>query len=383
MTNDLKTTSTKPKAKAYTKPAFPYASLPQVKAENVPKTVLMQVLYKALTLRRASGSATEAEFVAWLANRLPVSMVDLAGNIWVDLRTSPSHRTLFTAHSDTVHRAGGVNVVLDDGDIWRAGEGHCLGADDGAGIALMAHMISEGVPALYGFFRGEEVGGIGSSWAAENMPEVFKDIDRCISFDRAGYSDVITHQGSRCCSDEFGLALADALTTEDLTLAYSTCDTGVFTDSANFTSLVPEGTNAGVGYFRQHGDSEYQNVVFLRLLAEQLVKVSWDSLPTKRDTKAADLNSNWAGIFDADGYAKSEYKLTKLDLRIALEDSLAGYKAYLQEILKDSLFELTGFVLHDKFPNMGKRFLQAQLEMLEYTAPEELIYNMLEDLSLT
>lgn len=387
MTNDLKAAKVapiKPKSQTYVKPAFTHASLPQVQADNVPKTVLMQVLYKALTMRRASGSATEAEFVAWLANRLPVSMVDLAGNIWVDLRTSPSHRTLFTSHSDTVHRAGGVNVVLDDDDVWRAGEGYCLGADDGAGIALMAHMISEGVPALYGFFRGEEVGGIGSSWAAENMPEVFKDIDRCISFDRAGYGDVITHQGSRCCSDEFALALADALTTEDLTLAYSPCDTGVFTDSANFTELVPCCTNVGVAYFRQHGDSEYQDVAHLKLLADQLVKVCWDALPTKRDpaVKESLYGNFYTGLELVADYEEPVY--LKADLLAAIEEALEGDRSYLVKMLTESLFDLTGFALYDVFPAMSSEYLKQYYRTLVETSieAEEILYAILEDLDL-
>lgn len=287
---------------AYVKPVYQYAHLPVLTDMDIPSTVLMQVLFKALTMRRASGSTTESQFVAWLCNRLPLTMIDEAGNIHVDIRTSPMHRTMFTSHTDTVHRQGGVNTIRIDkqegATYWRADEGACLGADDGAGIALMMHMIDRCVPGYYLFFRGEERGGIGSTWLAEHMPEACADIDRCVSFDRADYMDVITHQaGGRCCSDAFAQALASALTTHDLSLAYTPDSTGVFTDSANLTGLIPECTNLSVGYKYQHGDSEWQDVTFLAMLAAQLVQVDWDALPTERDPKAkAALHSyaDWA-----------------------------------------------------------------------------------------
>lgn len=283
--------------KTYIKPPFQHSHLPEVNPADAPPTPLMEVLHKALTMRRAGGSETEAEFVAWFANQVQPTMIDEAGNLWIDMRHGPQDRLMVTAHTDSVHHKGGVNTVLNDGDVWRAGEGHCLGADDGAGLALMAHMIAAGVPALYAAFRLEETGGVGSRWAAKHMTHYLKDIDHCVSLDRAGTGDVITHQGmGRCCSDEFALALADQLTTDDLSLAFSPDDGGVFTDSANFTDIIPECTNLSVFYFRQHGDEEHLDVVKLQQLADQLVKVDWVSLPTSRDPAAAE-DDKW-GAWD-------------------------------------------------------------------------------------
>ena len=268
---------------------YPHAHLPLLTGMDVPSTMLMQVLHKALTMRRASGSVTEAQFVAWLCNRLPISLIDEAGNIHVDLRRGSIDATMFTAHTDTAHRDGGVNKIrLDKTDprrtLWRADEGHCLGADDGAGIALMMHMIEARVPGYYVFFRGEEVGGTGSTWLADHMLVLCQEFDACVSFDRADYSDVISRQGyGRCCSDTYARALGDALTTEDLTLAFMPCDGGVFTDSANLTHLIPECTNLSVGYCHQHGDGEWQDVTFLQALAQQLVTVAWTHLPIERN----------------------------------------------------------------------------------------------------
>jgi hypothetical protein len=115
------------------------------------------------------------------------------------------------------------------------------------------------------------------------MVELFSTVDRAIAFDRADYHDVITKQsGGRCCSDEFALALAEALTNDEFTLAYTPCDKGVFTDTANLIDIVSECTNVSCGYFSQHGDRERQDVAFLQLLASQIVKVDWDALPVKR-----------------------------------------------------------------------------------------------------
>ena len=275
----------------YTKPVYPHAALPLLTDADVPDTVLMRTLHRALRVKRDHGTMTEARFVAWLCHRLPVTMIDGAGNIHVDLRTQPKHRTMFTAHTDTVHTNGGDNKIRLDASnpqriLWRADEGSCLGADDGAGIALMVHMIDRKVPGLYVFFRAEECGGLGSDYMNEKFSNCLKDIDHCVSFDRADTGDVITHQGyGRCCSDTFAAALAAALTTDDLSMAYFPDSTGVFTDSANLVDHIPECTNLSVGYKHQHGDGEYQDVTFLQALADRLCTVAWDTLPVERSPK--------------------------------------------------------------------------------------------------
>jgi len=318
-------------------PAVPYAHahLPFVTEADIPDTPLMQCLYRALRSRRAGDSMAEARFVAWLVHRVPVTMIDAAGNVHVDMRDAPQHRTVFTAHTDTVHHSGGPNNIrLDKTDpakeIWRADEGQCLGADDGAGVALMYHMIVAGVKGYYIFFRGEESGGIGSSWLAKHMPQCLKDVDHCISLDRAGYSDVITHQGrSRCCSDEFAAALAGALTPDDFSMAFVPDATGVFTDSANLVALVPECTNLSVGYKRQHGDGEWQDVTFLQRLSAALVNVGWDDLPVKRDPKdvEVDMLSTYVGAsysWVTGGPVAYVPDAEDEDLRWAIEDALFG-----------------------------------------------------------
>lgn len=268
-------------------------------------SMFMQVLTKALTTRRGAGTVSEAKFCAWLAVTLGATMIDEAGNIHVDTRTDPAtQRTLFTAHTDTCARGDGDNVVRvsADGTMWYADTEtkECLGADDGAGIALMAGMIAAGVKAYFLFPRGEEVGGVGSSWLAKEMPKLFKQFDRAIAFDRADYTEVITHQGGeRGASDECGAALAAALSSVRDDVMYMPSDAGVYTDTKEFFDLVPECFNIGVGYKHQHGSREQQDVAYLAKLHEVVCAVNWDALPTKRDPSVYD--SKWGGF---DGFGR-------------------------------------------------------------------------------
>jgi len=293
--------------------------MPVLDLDALPKSTFWTVLGRALTLRRDYKTQTEGWFVAWLCNRLPVSLIDAAGNIYVDLRTTPSHRTMFTSHTDSVHSSGGVNKVHVDGKFWRATQGSALGADDGSGIAIMCHMIEAGVPGLYVFFRGEERGGVGSSWAAKELPHVFEDLDRAVAFDRAGYYDIITHQsGGRCCSEEFAQALANQLSTE--ASWYLPSSHGVYTDTAEFTSMIPECTNVSVGYKNQHGDMEEQDVEFLWELAQLCTAVDWDNLPTKRDPKVVESRYDYYDTDWLDYKSKWMTSGTRSDGLVEFED---------------------------------------------------------------
>ena len=155
-------------------------------------------------------------------------------------------------------------------------------------------MIQNNIPGLYYFFIGEEVGCIGSGKAAKSMsfcqtgtiPKTgfYKgNYDRIISFDRRDVGSIITFQSSsRCCSDDFADALCRDL---NLTgnLSYKKDTGGVYTDSAEFTHLVPECTNVSVGYYKEHTTTESQDILHLTNLAEACLLVDWENLPTKRD----------------------------------------------------------------------------------------------------
>ena len=188
----------------------------------------------------------------------------------------------FSGHLDTVHATDGMQkiIVNKDTNMVYKDDGVCLGADDGTGVWIMLQLIKAKVAGLYIFHRGEEVGGLGSKWIRDNTPELLNDIDYCVAFDRKGYNNVITHQrSSRCCSDDFAAALSDELGE----FKFSGDPTGTFTDSATYTELVAECTNLSVGYFKQHSQSEYQDLSFLMALTEKLITIDWETLPVTRN----------------------------------------------------------------------------------------------------
>lgn len=290
---------------------LPIVTYEQVIAEHPEHVTLMSFLFVALSQCRAGDSATEASFVASLAKDLKPDLIDAAGNLHFDRRLRKDgtmSRTMFTSHTDTVHRVGGHQDIVQDGKLWQVGQGgYCLGADDGSGLALLAHMMVNEVPGYYVMFRGEESGGIGSTWAAKNMPELFEDFDRAIAFDRADQSDVITYQsGGRCCSEVFAEALSAELSSYYDDVMYMPCDGGVYTDTAEFTGIIPECTNLSVGYKHQHGSREYQDIVFLKKLADIVVMIDWDELPTVRDPKVRESKypSRYGGtsLYGSGGY---------------------------------------------------------------------------------
>lgn len=241
----------------------------------------MVILDKALTTRRPHGNQSTVRFCEWLVKQLPAKpFIDKVGNIHVDLREKGSE-TLFVAHVDTVHRSGGKNRVIKTNRRWSA-NGAPLGADDGAGVAVLMHMIRAKVPGYYIFTQGEECGGIGSGWLADHNISLLKQFKRAVAFDRRATYSIITHQGyGRCCSDAFGDALATQF--NELGMLYMTDDTGVYTDTEEFAHIIPECTNISVGYDMEHSDRETLDIKHFTELLEAVLRVRWDDLPVKRD----------------------------------------------------------------------------------------------------
>lgn len=208
------------------------------------------------------------------------------GNYFLKIGQS---RTIFASHLDTACKSQtNVNHVIE-GSIVRTDKTTILGADDKAGVTVMLWMIKHQIPGLYYFFIGEEVGCIGSGLAAK-FYETKGHFDRIISFDRRGTNSIITHQSSmRTCSDEFARDLASQL--NNYRLNFKPDDTGVYTDSAEFTSVIPECTNVSVGYYQEHTFNEHQDIEHLYKLAESCLQVEWEKLPTKRDMSR--VESKW------------------------------------------------------------------------------------------
>jgi hypothetical protein len=255
-----------------------------------------------------------------LKNYLPSGYFnDKHGNYYYQIGDS---KTAFTCHLDTacktqvdvVHKFE-KNIISTDGRS-------ILGADDKAGMTVLLYMIFKRVPGLYCFFIGEEVGCIGSGKASDD--EWFTNFDRMISFDRRGTKSVITFQSSkRCCSDDFADALSKELNKHSLNMEPD--NTGVYTDSAEFTHVIPECTNISVGYYKEHTHLEHQDIDHLIKLCLASVKVDWESLPVKRDPKITEYKQYSYGSYSNKGWSSYDYDTKKYDKGYSTYDSWSGW----------------------------------------------------------
>jgi hypothetical protein len=138
----------------------------------------------------------------------------------------------------------------------------------------------------------------------EEKPYPFNKINKVISFDRRGTTSVITYQSSsRCCSDKFAEALSAELNKQNVTLEYKPDPTGIYTDSAQFTTIYPECTNISVGYKSEHTYTETQDIEHLEKLANACLTTNWESLPVERDPSKYEYSRNYYGY----GYWENEW----------------------------------------------------------------------------
>jgi len=238
-----------------------------------------------------------------LASHLPQGYFkDKHGNYYYKIGNS---KTAFTCHLDTACKTQViVNHKIDKNIISTDGKS-ILGADDKAGMTVLLYMIEKKIPGLYCFFIGEEVGCIGSGNASDD--KYFSEYDRMISFDRRGTKSIITYQSSkRCCSDEFANELASRLNRNGLQMEAD--DTGVYTDSAEFTQVISECTNISVGYYKEHTNLEHQDIDHLIKLCIAVTRIDWETLPTKRDHTKVDYKSYSYKSYNYSTYEKEDKK---------------------------------------------------------------------------
>ena len=245
------------------------------------------------------------------------------GNYWATVGDGTS-KTLFVAHLDTADRGVPLLVkhVMKPFNYLGTDGRSVLGADDRAGVAVMLYMMSQNVPGDYLMVLGEEVGCVGSGLEAGEI--VKGRYNRAIQFDRAGTSEVITHQvGLRTASKEFARALCKQLRVKsDNVIQLQPSDRGVYTDTKEFTHLIQECTNISVGYEGQHTVAEIQDMSYLVTLASAAAKVHWETLPT-RNAYALPYSSAAAKW----GYpAASDYKWGEEDDAYELYDANDSYE---------------------------------------------------------
>ncbi len=267
-----------------------------------------------------------------------------SGNYWVTI-PGPNQDVLWTCHLDTVGLHPEHVTLVQRGHMLHSDGKTVLGADDKAGVAIMCMMIRAGVSGTYAFFVGEEVGCIGSKAAADEYKLRLKDkggnlvhpylgvpFRACISLDRKGSSDVITHQlGGRCCSDEWAKALADNINKYMVNGSFSPCPNGVFTDSASYMDCIDQCTNLSVGYHGQHGNMEHIDMQHAYELCLALIRLCRNEgipdLPRDRDAEESD--DLWMSGYDYMRYhggSNRWWKSTKKSKPKVDESSLEIYQ---------------------------------------------------------
>lgn len=246
-----------------------------------------------------------------LKENVPGIKRDDYGNFYFRIQNDKPTTVMFTSHLDTATQAKGKVTHKFDGDMIKTDGTTILGADDKAGVVIMFHMIKNKVPGLYYFFLAEEVGCLGSKWLGRKLEDekwiekdLYKNINKVISFDRKGYDSVISYQNYRSASDKFTDELAKRLNKADKTetFKYKTDPTGMYTDSARISHIYPECTNLSVGYFSQHTKSEKQNLAFLTKLCDAVIRVDWETLPVERDPKKDNESKHYRGSSSYDSW---------------------------------------------------------------------------------
>ena len=118
--------------------------------------------------------------------------------------------------------------------------------------------------------------------------------------------------------------------------------------------MIPECTNISVGYNFEHSDKEELNLLHFQALANRVVQIDWDSLPTDRDPtvretyqdKWSDYYGGWGMRVGATSVTSLSSKAWLLDdddwelegLRDAIYDAMAGNKQWLVELLAETVY---------------------------------------------
>lgn len=311
-------------------------------------------LLEMIVYRRPARSEGEIEFIINYLDTIPGMTHDKHGNRILRIGDAP---ILWSSHTDTVHRnerAGKYQHIAFENGIISLNDlaSSCLGADCTAGIWIMKEMIRAGVEGLYIFHRDEEVGGHGSSYIAKTTPELLTGITHAIAFDRKGNDSVITYQfAQRCCSTAFVNSIVPMLPP-----GYCADNGGTFTDTANYTDIIPECTNLSVGYENAHMSSEYLIVADLIYLRNAMLKFDWTKLVAARsvtDTEYLKYGSDYSsGMYAGSGWDFDEEK----DDRTFPEKGKVLYPPWKKSSSDKKFFDLKEHFGHDNGDDIDDDF---------------------------
>ena len=174
----------------------------------------------------------------------------------------------------------------------------CLGADDGAGLAVMLNLLATGTIGGYCFTTGEEVGGVGASDVLDQAESFLKQYSYSIEIDRRGETDMVYEQSvGECASKDFAQWLCDSLN-----MGHKPSDKGSYTDVATFAEVIPENVNIASGYINAHSADEQVSLPYLDNLAKAIKGLDWSKAKVTR--KAGDFN---LPVYTRGGYSGGRY----------------------------------------------------------------------------
>lgn len=180
------------------------------------------------------------------------------------------------AHIDTVFDTY-RNFVFDnpkwffDADknvLWKP---YGSGFDDRAGIYSIIKLINAGFRPHVIFTIGEEIGGIGAQKIIEDYSKMpFDSCNFLIQIDRRGSNDAVFYQ---CNNEKF----IDYITSFDFVVAK-----GTYTD---ISFIAPAwgiaAVNVSCGYYEEHTESEYLNIIECNATIEKIKMILEDNKKSK------------------------------------------------------------------------------------------------------
>jgi hypothetical protein len=146
-------------------------------------------------------------------------------------------------------------------------------------------------------------------------------------------------------------------------------DTGIYTDTAEFTDLIPECTNISIGYSNEHTVNESLNLAYFNLLAAAAARIGWDDLPVVRDPHDPDpddwrsYKASHHGSYYPTSYS-TDYDSQRDYLASALVDFHYGYTGDLIDLIAEYAYP------------------DDPIAMAKHLNPRKLDYRMADDLLL-
>ena len=240
---------------------------------------------------------------------------------------SLSSSVLWSCHIDTMHRGEPEKlrqeVFVDmEGTAFVDASCQCLGADDGAGVFMLLEMAKAGVPGQYIWNFAEEVGCLGSKQVERLFPDWLSTFTHAIAFDRRDNHSIITHQmGERMCSDEMALHFSNLLN-----MGHELDPTGSYTDTAQWSELVPECVNFSIGYSSEHSSSETCDIGYVMRLKDAICAVTDWNLPVVRDPAVKDYETSRVSMLNVSNKKlNAREPLSSSELRSATPEAVVAY----------------------------------------------------------